>query len=163
MNEIFITGKVETEALHDELAHFGVQGMRWGVRKNDSKEVSRRTARMVDKDVKRYADAKMFYGKGAGTRRKLLKAELDKKKKDIPGYEKLFNEKVQNADYAKSASKAKIERTAKDTTYRVRVTVKQVLGVTGPLTVSAGLYLYSKNKDKVDRFVSDQLSKIIHR
>ena len=150
--------------INEELAHFGVQGMRWGVRKDrDSKEVSRSTVRMVDKDVKRYADAKMFYGKGAGTRRKLLKAELDKKKKDIPGYEKLFNEKVTNADYAKSASKAKIERTAKDTTYRVRVTVKQVLGVTGPLTVSAGLYLYSKNKDKVDRFVSDQLSKIIHR
>ena len=164
MNKIFITGKVETEALHDELAHFGIRGMRWGVRKSDdSRSTSKHTSNLVDKDVKRYADAKMFYGKGAGVRRRLLKAELDKKKKDIPGYEKLFNEKISTVDYSKSATKAKIERTAKDTTYRVRVTVKQVLGVTGPLTVSAGLYLYSKNKDKVDRFVSDQLSKIIHR
>ena len=50
--------------INEELAHFGVQGMRWGVRKDrDSKEVSRSTVRMVDKDVKRYSDAKMFYGK----------------------------------------------------------------------------------------------------
>ena len=150
--------------INEELAHFGVQGMRWGVRKDrDSKEVSRSTVRMVDKDVKRYSDAKMFYGEGAGTRRKLLKAELDKKKKDIPGYEKLFNEKVQNVDYAKSASKAKRERTRKDTAYRTRVSVKQFVGVTGSLTVAAASYLYYQNKDLVDSFVKNQVNKVINK
>lgn len=145
------------------LEHFGVQGMRWGVRndKDSSSKVSKGTERLVKKDAKRYADAKMFYGEGAGTRRKLLKAELDKKKKTIPGYEKLFDNEIKNVDYAKSANKAKVERTYKDTTYRARVTIKQFLGVTGSLTVAAGSALYLANKDTVDNFVRNQFTKIV--
>ena len=145
------------------LEHFGVRGMRWGVRndKDSSSKVSKGTERLVKKDAKRYADAKMFYGEGAGTRRKLLKAELDKKKRTIPGYEKLFDNAIKNVDYAKSANKAKVERTYKDTTYRARVTIKQFLGVTGSLTVAAASALYLANKDTVDNFVRDRFTKIV--
>ena len=62
MDKISITGKVENEALYDELAHFGVQGMRWGVRKGPSADTKVRRDRakmhknrrtMSDSDIKR--------------------------------------------------------------------------------------------------------------
>lgn len=133
------------------LAHYGVIGMKWGKRR-----AQKRTARMVRKDAKRYADAKMFYGNTAGTKRKLLKAELDKKKKTIDGYEDAFNRELETVDYAKSAKKAVRVRKTTDAAYRTRVTTKQILGVTGPLTVAAATVYYSANKPKVDAFISKQ-------
>ena len=153
--------KVNPEDILEKLEHTGVIGMKWGVRKDKDSDISNGTQRLVKKDAKRYADAKMFYGQGAGTRRKLLKAELDKKKRTIPGYEKLFDNAIKNVDYAKSANKAKVERTYKDTTYRARVTIKQFLGVTGSLTVAAASALYLANKDTVDNFVRDRFTKIV--
>ena len=143
----------------NDIQHSGVLGMKWGHRKTKDQSISNHTKRLAKKDAKRHADAKMFYGKTAGTQRKLLKAELDKKKKTIPGYEDEFNKSLDNVDYAKSASKAKITRKTKDAVYRTRVTTKQVLGVTGPLTVAAGTALYAANKPAVDAFVSKQLHK----
>lgn len=134
--------------------------MRWGVRK-DQYGATRRTRMLAKKDAKRYADAKMFYGKGAGTRRKLLKAELEKRKKTISGYKFHFDKAVKDVDFAKSAKKAKIERTYKDTKYRTRVTIKQFLGITGPLTVAAGTALYYANRPAVDAFVKNQYNRVI--
>lgn len=137
------------------LAHYGKIGMRWGHRTAQDRN-ERHTARLASKDAKRYADAKMFYGETAGTRRKLLKAELDKKKSRMPGYEDAFNKALENVDYAKSAKKAVVERKTKDVAYRTRVTVKQVLGVTGPLTVAAASIIYAKNKPAIDNFVASK-------
>ena len=129
--------------------------MHWGQR-NKTVQNQRHTSRLAKKDAKRYADAKMFYGKTAGTRRKLLKAELDKKKSQIPGYEDAFNEYVKNVDYAKSAKKAVAERKTRDAAYRTRVTVKQILGVTGTLTAAAASVIYAKNKTTIDNFIASK-------
>ncbi|GHV43716.1 hypothetical protein FACS189490_13960 [Clostridia bacterium] len=147
-----------------DLYHHGILGMKWGVRKDQSSGITKaekNTNKLASKDAKRYADAKMFYGKTAGTRRKLLNAELNKKKKDIPGYQDAFDKAIKDVDYAQSAKKAVRERKAKDVAYRARVTTKQVIGVTGPLTVSAGIFLYNANKPKVDAFVRTALNKAI--
>lgn len=126
------------------LAHYGVLGMKWGQRR-----AARRTAKMVRRDAKRYADAKMFYGETAGTKRKLLNAELNKKKKTIQGYEDAFNKELEVVDFAKSAKKATRVRKAKDTT----AAIKTVVGITGPITIVAGTMYYKANKEKVDSFV----------
>jgi hypothetical protein len=144
----------------DELYHHGILGMRWGVRKD---RASKSTTRIANKDAKRYADAKMFYGKTAGTKRKLLNAELDKKKKSIDGYEEEFNKAVADADYAKSAKKAVRTRKAADAVYRTRVTAKQILGVTGPLTVAAAAAIYNRNKPSIDAFVVRSVHNIVDR
>ena len=49
---------------HSELMHYGVKGMKWGVR------------RRARRDAKEYTQAKMYYGEGAGNRRKLIKATV---------------------------------------------------------------------------------------
>lgn len=49
---------------HSELMHYGVKGMKWG---------GRRRAR---RDAKEFTQAKMYYGEGAGNRRKLIKATV---------------------------------------------------------------------------------------
>lgn len=137
------------------LIHYGKIGMHWGQRSTQSRN-ERHTAKLASHDAKRYADAKMFYGKTAGTRRKLLKAELDKKKSQMPGYEDAFNKALGNVDYAKSAKKAVVERKTKDAAYRTRVTVKQILGVTGTLTAAAASVLYARNKPTVDNFIANK-------
>lgn len=137
------------------LSHYGKIGMRWGHRTAQSRN-ERHTAKLASQDAKRYADAKMFYGQTAGTRRKLLKAELDKKKSRMPGYEDAFNKALENVDYAKSAKKAVVERKTKDAAYRTRVTVKQILGVTGTLTAAAASVLYARNKPAVDNFIANK-------
>ena len=55
------------QVYNDELYHFGILGMKWGRHK---------TIRNAKKDAHEFARAKMFYGEGAGTRRKLIKAKM---------------------------------------------------------------------------------------
>lgn len=141
----------------NSLTHFGVMGMRWGIRRGEKKTP---TQKMAEKDAQRHVDAKMFYGETAGTKRKLLKAEVEKKKKTIPGYADAFNAHLEKVDAAKSAKKAVNDRNRIDNTAKARKLVKNILGVTGSLTVAAGTALYYANKPAVDNFVREQLTKL---
>lgn len=97
----------------DFLAHYGVKGMKWGQRKNSLPGVSAKTNRDARKDAEEFARAKMFYGTGAGNRRKLIKSTVESKSKD-PGYKAAFDHHLANQDMGKHASKAKSERRRKD-------------------------------------------------
>jgi hypothetical protein len=136
--------------------------MKWGVRKDRSSGgTPKSTVRLAAKDAKRYADAKMFYGKTAGTKRKLLKAELDKKKKTIDGYEDAFNEALEGVDYSESAKKAVTKRRTADVVYRARVSTKQFFGITSSLTVAAAAAIYAAKKPQIDAFIVRQLRRVV--
>jgi hypothetical protein len=107
------------------LQHFGTKGMRWGVRRSQPNGVSRKTNREASKDAKEFARAKQFYGKGAGTRRKLIKAQVEGKSKHNPAYAKAFESHLSKQDTSKHASKAVSERKRKD----VKEKTKQQAGL----------------------------------
>lgn len=155
-----------------ELYHYGVEGMHWGVRRyqpypsdyhGDGKYTGRsnreikKTLKMAKKDAKRYANAKMYYGEGAGTRRKLLKAELDKKQKD-PVYKEAFGRYAENADYARSAQRAKVERKTRDTAIKAkRITRTYAM----PVAMIAASAYYATHKQQVDAFLSSQVDNVV--
>ena len=99
----------------NELVHFGVKGMRWGVRRDISGSgVPRKTDREARKDAEEFARAKVFYGEGAGTRRKLIKATVEGKSRKDPAYKKAFERHLADQDMSRHASKARSERKRKD-------------------------------------------------
>lgn len=102
------------EDVEDFLAHFGVKGMRWGVRKDRPDGVSAHTNREAKKDAKEFARAKMFYGADAGNRRKLIKASVEAKTKRDPSYKKAFDHHLSRQDMSEHASKARVERKRTD-------------------------------------------------
>lgn len=108
----------------DALEHFGVKGMKWGVRRDGVSGVSSRTNREAKNDAHEFARAKMFYGEGAGTRRKLIKASVEAKAKKDPSYKKAFDEHLSRQDMSTHASKARSERKRKNASNSTRKTVR---------------------------------------
>lgn len=96
------------------LIHFGIKGMKWGVRNTDHPGASRSTNREARKDAVEFARAKLFYGQGAGTRRKLIKASVEAKSKKDPAYKAAFDHHLNQQDFGEHASKARSERRRKD-------------------------------------------------
>lgn len=128
------------DIVDDFLAHYGVKGMRWGKR-NSIPGVSPRTSREASKDANEFAKAKMFYGEGAGTRRKLIKAKVEAKAAKDPSYKKAFDQHLADQDLGKRASQARGERKRKDVVKGTAKTARGVknlaLGTGAPVALSA--------------------------
>lgn len=107
-------------AEEDYLQHHGVRGMKWGVRKKTPTGASRQVDHHAHKDAKEFARAKAFYGEGAGTRRKLIKATVEGKTKNMPGYKQAFDHHLAKQDTSKHAEKAVSERTSIDRKTKTR-------------------------------------------
>lgn len=157
---IFPAQQFETPT--EALAHFGVKGMRWGHRKDEVPGVSRSVSKDAAKDAQEFARAKMFYGEGAGTRRKLIKAQVEAKARKSPEYKKAFEHHLANQDLGKHADKAKSERRRKDTSKATTKTVKsahrQMTGGMGNVTLAGALLaggLVTAHKAGVDKAVAD--------
>lgn len=142
----------------DYLAHYGVKGMKWGVRKSRTPGVSRKTDREARKDAKEYARAKMFYGEGAGTRRKLIKNSVEAKAKKDPTYKKAFDNHLASQDMSTHAQKARRERKRKDVSSNTRKTVRGVknlaLGTGASATTAAAVIYYASQNPQVRAKVS---------
>lgn len=149
---------------NNSLCHHGVDGQRWGHKNGPpyplGSAMSERTARSrAKKDAKEYSRAKMFYGEGAGNRRKLIKNIVAERSKD-PMYKQAFEESLAKQDMAKHAQKAKSERKRKDASEQVKKTGRGIVNiVTGhPERVGAGLAVAAvavgvTHKTGVDRMV----------
>lgn len=161
MSELIFPAQ-EFETPQDALAHYGVKGMQWGVRKDDQLEgVPAKTNREASKDAREFARAKMFYGEGAGTRRKLIKATVEAKSKD-PVYKKAFDHHLAKQDLAQHASKARSERRRKNvkssTGKTVRGAHRQLTGGMGtvPLAGAAAAAGYlAVKRYNVDQILKD--------
>lgn len=126
LSEEFLHSSMGEKPSLESLVHSGVMGMKWGVRKSNPGGISRGTNRAAKKDAQEFARAKMFYGQGAGTRRKLIKATVEGKSAKDPSYKKAFDQHLSNQDMSKHASKAQGERARKSA---VSSTAKTARGV----------------------------------
>lgn len=114
--------------MNNELYHFGVKGMRWGVRRSRTSDTSKKSRnakptlskedkrydKLARKDAKEYARAKMFYGESAGNRRKLIKNTVAQRRKDNAHYNKVFDKYLAEQNMDKHVSAAKRERKVKN-------------------------------------------------
>lgn len=132
-----------------ELYHYGVKGMKWGVRK---------ARRVAKKDAKEFARAKMYYGEGAGNRRKLIKAKVEERSKD-PNYKEAFDKALSEQDMASHAAKAKAERTrntaVKNTVKTGRGLVNAALGNIGKASAAAAAIYTVGHVTGANKIVAD--------
>jgi hypothetical protein len=134
-----ILGEEEKPTL-DDLVHNGVKGMKWGVRKSDHPGVSRSTNKAARKDAQEFARAKMFYGEGAGTRRKLIKAKVEQQSKVNSDYKKAFDHHLGQQDMGQHADKARSERGRKNAKASVGKNVRAVnRAINGPFASGAAV------------------------
>lgn len=145
-------GNLSHEEL-DYLEHYGVPGMKWGRSRARVEGVSRSTNRTAYKDAKEAARAKMFYGKGAGTRRKLINATVAARSKKDPNYAKAFDQHFKDQDLSTHASKAIRERKVKDSKeknkQRASALARRLTGEMGTqaaiVALAAGGYAFYKS------------------
>lgn len=138
-----------------ELYHFGIPGMKWGVRRFQNEdgtltEAGKKRYREASKDAKEYARAKMYYGEGAGNRRKLIKATVEEKSKD-PGYKEAFDYALSQQDMSKHAEAAKRERKTEDFKQGVPRVARRTVAAVGTLVSAAAvLHYYGLDKPMID-------------
>lgn len=100
----------------------------------------------AQKDAYEYARAKMYYGEGAGTRRKLIKASVEHKCVMDPYYEEAFMKALHEQDMDDHANAARRERHRKDVSMKVDRNVRGLISgnkqslTTGAAVVSALIY-----------------------
>ena len=172
--------------MDEYLNHHGIRGQKWGVRRFQNSDgsltaagksrystgtagskvpahladVPKSTLKTAQKDAKETAEAKMYYGEGAGTRRKLIKNTVEERSKD-PAYKKAYDYYLENQDMAKAAEKARIKRTAVDTRDKTIKAAKKVVKVAAAITTTAVSIYYTMHKAEVDRFISNQMDRLI--
>lgn len=144
----------------EALAHYGKKGMRWGIRKEDDgpEGVPTKTNKLAKQHAEEFTRAKLFYGEGAGTRRKLIKAKVETHSKNDTLYKKAFDHHVAKTDLAKRAEQATKQRKRTDRSKSVKKTGKgvghvlrgnsQYANTAAIVGVAAGVHIHNKGLDK---------------
>ena len=90
---------------------------------------------MLKKDAKEYARAKMYYGEGAGNRRKLIKNTVAERSKNAH-YKEAFDRYSSQQDMSEHANRARAERKVNDVK---KGTAKQARGI---INILRGNWMY---------------------
>lgn len=135
--------KVQNNSLQKAKQHEAKQQEYINRQTNSSKGMTRaqrKTSKTARKDAKEYARAKMFYGEGAGTRRKLINATVNQRSKD-PFYKSEFQRHLNAQNMDQHANKARSERHRKDVVNKSRKTARGVINISrgNSAAASAGL------------------------
>ena len=127
---------------HSELMHYGVKGMKWGVR------------RRAHRDAKEYTQAKMYYGEGAGNRRKLIKATV-KAAGIAPTEKELLTKAVKGAK--------KIKRVVQHDDVLAHYGVRGMRWGIRKSRIKGAKRWTSKKQAKIDGMSDDQLRRVNNR
>lgn len=128
------------DVVDDILEHHGIKGMKWGHRKDvhpDIADVPKKTRKEAAKDAEEHTRAQMFFGEGAGIRRRLIKAKVETRKKKDPLYAKAFDHFVKQTNLDKRASQARKERRRKDVTKSVKRNAKIISRIVSPAVTTS--------------------------
>lgn len=142
----------------DFLEHYGVRGMKWGKSKGRSSSTPRKTEREASKDAKETAEAKMFYGEGAGIRRRHINNAVKSKMKD-PVYKEAYERNLANQNMAKAGSSARSQRKVRNAKNGAVKTAKgvrhimngnnQYANISAAAVVAGAAYAKSRGVDKI--------------
>ena len=130
----------------NELAHYGIKGQSWGLRRyqnpdgslteegrrhygvydrEDGSKDMKRLNKDAKKDAEDMARAKAYYGEGAGNRRKQIRNRISERMKD-PEYKALYEKFLSEQDMSKHQKAANRERHAQDATNTVAKTARGI-------------------------------------
>lgn len=157
--------------MQKQLYHHGIKGQKWGERRYQYEDgtlteegkqryykVGFGTRRRAKKDAKEYARAQMFYGEGAGNRRKIIKNIVNERSKD-PGYKQEFEKYLAEQDMSAHAEKARRERRFKDATKSAGKTTRGLInlsmGSIASVSASAVAIYSLAHVTGVDKIVAD--------
>lgn len=106
-------------------------------------------------DAEEFARAQMFYGTGAGTRRKLIVAKVESKIDTVPGYADAFRRGMAHQNMAKHATAAQKERQRIDTAVKVKKNIRGVINgdyrsvnISVMVVAAAAYYAHETGYDK---------------